>query len=292
LMIARVVALVIIFAVLLAIASSITTPPEVNELFTQEQVSRAASVLPIVSLIMALWLTYLAVRSRWHGWKLAVALSTIFYGVYTFLGWIELLAFPAVVGRMPAGMISGLLVSGLILIIPFSLLLVWILGKTRKDPAATEANDRLQMPTTEWIWKLAAAAIFYVIVYFTFGYYIAWRTPTLPEFYGGTDPGTFSGQLASVAREAPWLYPFQFLRGLIWAGIGCLLLRMHKGRALEAALATGLTFTIVMSAPLLFPNPFMPPAIARAHSIELASSNFVYGTLLSALMLWRPSRTN
>jgi hypothetical protein len=55
---------------------------------------------------------------------------------------------------MPEGMISGLLIVGLILTIPFSLLAVWILGKTRKDPIENEVNDRLQMPASEWIWKL------------------------------------------------------------------------------------------------------------------------------------------
>jgi hypothetical protein len=287
----RLIALVIIYIFLLTIASSLTTPPELAQRMTQEQMSRSVATLPVVSLIMTLMLVYLARRAHWYGWKLAGALFLIFYVLYTFLGWIELLAFPAVSSQMPESMLTwGVLSQGLIIGIPFSLLTVWILGKTRKEAIEEEVKDRLQMLTSEWIWKLVVAAIMYVIVYFTFGYYVAWRTPSLPEFYSGTDPGTFFGQLANVTRDTPWLYALQILRGLIWAGIGCIIIRMHKGNAWETILATGLTFTILMNASLLFPNPFFPAIILRAHTIELVSSNFLYGILLSILMLWEPNK--
>ena len=146
------------------------------------------------------------------------------------------------------------------------------------------------MSASEWILKLAAGAILYVIVYFTFGYYVAWRTPGLPEFYGGTDPGTFVGQLANVMRDTPWLPALQIFRGFIWTGIGCIIIRMHKGQIWETILATGLTFTVLMNASLLFPNPFMPPVVAHAHTIELVSSNLLYGILLAGLMLWNPTK--
>jgi hypothetical protein len=119
---------------------------------------------------------------------------------------------------------------------------------------------------------------------------LAITLPGLPEFYGGTDPGTFLGQLSNVARETPWLFAFQIFRGLIWTGIGCLIVGMHKGKAWETILATGLTFTVVMNASLLFPNPFLPPVVAHAHAVELVSSNFLYGVLLSALLIWNPNR--
>jgi hypothetical protein len=231
----------------------------------------------------------LALRSSWHGWKLAAALFVIPYALFTFLGQIELLAFPAVSSQLPEGMIRGSFIAGLMVTIPFSLLTVWVLGKTREDPKG-EVNEHLQMTSSEWAWKVAAGAILYVIVYFSFGYYVAWRTPGLPAFYGGTDPGTFLGQMANVMRDTPWLPVFQLFRGLIWVAIGCLILRMHKGGGWEAVLATGLAFTVLMNVALIFPIPFMPPFVARAHTIELVSSNFLYGILLSLLMLWEPRR--
>ena len=289
----RLIVLVIIYFVLFIISAQTNNPPELQHLFTAEQLNQSSAALPVVSLIMTLMLAYLVQRSRWHGWKLAGAIALIFYVLNTFLAWIELLAFPAVSNQMPKGfLIPGFLVEGLVLVIPFSLLTVWILGKAKKPSAGSEVNNRLQMPVSEWIWKLASAAVFYMVVYFIFGYFIAWRTPGLPAFYGGSDPGSFLGQLGNVTRDTPWLYALQFLRGLIWAGIGCLIIGMHKGRAWEVVLATGLSFTVLMNASLLFPNPFMPPLIAKAHAIELVSSNFVYGILLSLWMLWRPNQVS
>ena len=284
----RLLALVVIYVVLFTTESRLTTPAQLAQQFTPAQMQQAAAALPAVSLIMTLMLAYLALRSRWWGWKLAGALFAIFYVIYTFLSWIELLAFPAVSRQMPPGMLSGMLLGGLILGIPFSLLAVWILGKTRRDPAADQPNERLIMSAPEWLWRAVCAALLYDIVYFTFGYFVAWRTPGLPAFYGGTDPGTFLGQLANVARQTPWLYGVAFLRGLLWTAAGCLIIRMHRGAAWETVLATGLSFTVLMNASLLFPNPFFPPAVLHAHTIELVSSNFLYGLLLAAFLLWRP----
>ena len=283
----RVLALAVIYTILIMVGSGVTTPPEVAKMLTPEQAATSASLLPVISLTMTVMLCYLALRSRWHGWKLAGALFLIYYVLYSFLSWIEVLAFPAVGNRMPAGMLTSLLTSALIVGVPFSLLAVWILGKTRADPADANLPPRFEMPASEWAWKIAAAAVLYVMVYFTFGYYVAWRTPGLPEFYGGSDPGSYIGQLGNVMRDTPWLYPFQLFRGLIWAGTGILILAMHKGQRWEAALATGLSFTVLMNAAMMLPNPFFTPVVQQAHTIELVSSNFVYGVLVGLLMMWR-----
>jgi len=279
--------LTVIYAVLFMIGTSLTTPPELAEKMSPEAGIQAASMIPVVAIIMTVTISYLALRSRWHGLKLAAAIFVVFFGVYTFLAQIEPLAFPAVTEQMPPGTIPGFFLAGLMLTLPFSLLTVWILGKTKKDSLADESNTRLQMSTSEWMWKLSAAVILYEIVYFTFGYYVAWRTPGLPEFYGGTDPGTFFGQLANVVRDTPWLFLFQLFRALVWTGVGCVIIRMHKGGVFETSFAVGLAFSILMSATMLLPNPLMPPNVYRAHAIELVSSNFVFGILFTALLIGR-----
>ena len=286
----RVATLAIAFTVLFTIASSVTTSPDLTQSMTQEQIAQSTAVLPLVSLTMTLVLSYLALRSRWHGWRLAGALFLVLYGVYTFVNQIETIAFGAVSSQMPEGTVSGFFIAGLLLSVPFSLLAVWILRKTRKDAAADAPSDRLQMAALDWAWKLAAAVVLYEIMYFSFGYYVAWRTPGLPEFYGGTDPGTFLGQLGNVLRDTPWLPLLQVFRGLIWTGLACVIIRLHKGKAWEIALATGLTFSVLTTAPTLFPNPFMPPDVMRAHTIELLTSDFLFGILVTILLLWRPKR--
>ncbi len=282
----RILALTLVF-LLLWIAGSSTTPAAATQTLTPEQMAASTGALPIVSLIMTVLLAYLALRSRWHGWRLGLALFLIYFVLYSFLSWIEALVFPAVSGQMPAGMLNSMLLSGFIVGIPFALAAVWILRKTRPDPADAQAPARLHMPPGEWIWKLAAAVVLYELIYFAFGYYVAWRTPGLPEFYGGADPGSLFGQLGNVLRDTPWLPALQIFRGLVWAGIGCIIVAMHKGSMWETALANGLAFSLPMVVGLaFFPNPFMPPFVQRAHTIELLTSNLLWGVLLALLLMW------
>ena len=85
----RIALLVVIFAVLYGAAIALATPPGVGQLLSPEAQQRSARILPLVSFLMAAELIYLALRSRWHGWKLAWAISFVFYGIHTFMSQIE-----------------------------------------------------------------------------------------------------------------------------------------------------------------------------------------------------------
>ncbi len=84
-----VIVLAVIYAVLFIVGTSLTTPPELAEKMSPEAGIRAASMIPVVAIIMTVTISYFALRSRWHGLKLAVAIFVIFFGVYTFLAQIE-----------------------------------------------------------------------------------------------------------------------------------------------------------------------------------------------------------
>ena len=123
-----------------------------------------------------------------------------------------------------------------------------------------------------------------MILYFSFGYFIAWRNPAVREYYGGTDPGGLLAQMRSVVRDTPWLVPFQIFRGLCWAAIALPMVRMLKGDWRETALAIGVTFALLGNVQLLLPNPYMPEPVRMAHLLETASSNFLFGLLVGWLM--------
>jgi len=239
-----------------------------------------ALTLLLVSFLQSLVVSYLILRSRWSGWRLIGVVSVVFYAVTTFMPQIESAVF---LTRLPAGVLPRLFLMGILVDVPFSILAVLLLGKMRAAP--DNNGDRLRMSASEWSWKLASIAVAYVILYFTFGYYIAWRTPAVREYYGGTDPGNFFGQMQNVITSTPWLVGFQLFRGLCWAAIAVLIIRMVKGRRLEIALALGFTFAVVMNAPLLLPNPYMPEPVRMAHLVETASSNFILGLLIGWLLV-------
>jgi hypothetical protein len=64
---------------------------------------------------------------------------------------------------------------------------------------------------------------------------------------------------------------------------------MLKWKWPETALSIGLLFAVVMNAPLLLPNPYMPETVRMAHLAETASSNFIFGVFVGWLLTQRNS---
>jgi len=241
----------------------------------------AAFALIAACILETIVLSYLILRSRWAGWQLMLAILVVFYGVSTFMGQLESAVF---LTQLPAGMVPRLFLMGLLIDAPFSVLAVIILGKRNAELTDNQRGVQPGMPVNSWSWKLAVIALAYVILYFTFGYFIAWRNPAVREYYGGVDPGNFLAQMGTVARDRPWLIPFQILRAVFWVAIALTVIRMLKGEWRETALALGITFAVLMNAQLLLPNPYMPEPVRMAHLVETASSNFIFGILVGWLL--------
>lgn len=248
---------------------------------TSSDAGSAVITLLAVCCLNTLVLISVIVRSRWTGWRLIAAIFLVYFGVTTFMSQIESAVF---ITRLPPGILPRLFLMGALIAAPFSVLAVSILGKLRARTVDTENNQRLIMPASEWSWKLGVIAIAYVILYFTFGYYIAWRNPAVREYYNGTDPGSFFAQFGNVLRDTPWLVPFQVLRAMLWTLIALPVVRMMKGSRPETALAIALLFSVVMNSQLLLPNPYMPDAVRMAHLVETALSNFIFGFLIGWLL--------
>ena len=278
----KLIVLTIILFVCFAVAGRVLGQPSNAQ--TPERAGAAALSLVAVCFLQATVLSYLILRSRWSGWRLVVTMSVIFYGVATFMPQIESAVFPT---RLPPGMLPRLFLMGALIAAPFSLLAVLVLGKRKPAPAERQSSSRLIMPTSEWAWKLVVIALAYLVLYFTFGYFIAWRNPAVPEYYGGTDPGSFFAQMGTVVRDTPWLIPIQVVRAMLWVALALPVIRMLKGEWPETALAIGVLFAVVMNALLLLPNPYMPEPVRMAHLVETASSNFIFGVLIGWLLTKR-----
>ena len=252
----------------------------------------ASTGLLIIALVNVIVIAALILSSRWGGWKLAIALGLAYYGAVTVLPQIETAFF---LTRLPPGMLPRLFLAGAIIAAVFSPLAVLILGKRKsgrgKFGAKDEASDKNYLPLNmllgQWVGKLCLIVIIYVIIYFTFGYFIAWQSAAVRAYYGGRDPGSFLAQISSVMRETPWLIPLQVVRAILWAAIAVPVIRMMKGQWWEAGLAVALLFGVVATSLLLLPNPLMPQEVRMAHLLETATSNFLFGWLVVLVLCWR-----
>jgi hypothetical protein len=258
---------VVVSGALLAPAAQETAPADA---------SATLIALLVVSLLNAAVWTYVIRRSSWTGWKLVLAVFVVFYGANTLMPQIETAYF---VTRLPPGMLPRLFLAGLIIAAVFAPLAVLILGKRRPETHATP----VKILAGSWAGKLGLIVIAYLILYFTFGYFVAWRSPAVRAYYGGTDPQSFTTQIAGLIRSEPLLFLLQAVRALLWTAIAVPVIKMMKGAWWKSGLAVALLFAVVNSQ-LLIPNPLMPPEVRLAHLVETTTSNFIFGWLVVLIL--------
>lgn len=282
----RLAALTVLYFICFAAVSAALLPPP-PEQPDPAQAGATLAALLAVSFLNTAVLAYVILRSRWAGWKLILVIFFVLYGVVTVMPQIETAFF---VTRLPPGMLPRLFLAGAVIAALYSPLAVLLLGKRRPDRAGDESRPRLNMTAGEWAGKLSLIVIAYVVIYFTFGYFIAWKSAAVRAYYGGSDPGSLFAQMRAVVRETPWLLPLQAVRALLWAAIAVPVIRMTRGRWWEAGLAVALLFAVVMNSQLLLPNPLMPREVRMVHLLETASSNFLFGWLVVLVLRgWRRS---
>ena len=280
LLVLRLALLAVLYFILFAVLSALLIPRTPQELTPAEQ-ANVFLALVTVSFLNTGLLSYLILRSRLSGWKLMLSVFVFFFGTAIVMPQIETAVF---VTQLPPGMLSRIILSGLLLSLIFSVIAVVILGRY-KPQEAVEAIPRLRLVPVQWFMRLTVIGICYVVIYFAFGYFIAWQSPAVRAYYHGADPGSFIAQLGVVFRETRWLFPLQFLRGVLWALIALPVIRMLKSRQWETALAVALCFAICTSSQLLIPNPLMPYEVRMAHLLETSTSNFLFGLVVVAV-LW------
>jgi hypothetical protein len=266
-------------AMLIAYLLSTTVIGETGVVMTPAEQEQAGRGLLVVSLVSALLLSFLITRSPWRGLRLIGAVFIVQFGIETFMTQIETLYFNDAV-QMESAMLVSIVAAGALRAAIFAPLATLIFGKLRQS-AAPDAPEMSALPS-DWIKRFVLLAIFYVFVYFLFGYFVAWQWEETRLYYTGTTAikpfFTHFGDL--FLREDPWIIPFQLLRGGLWTALAILIVRMIVAKRWEAALAVALNFSLLMALPLaLFPNPYMPPIVARSHFVEVMTSMLLFGAV-------------
>jgi hypothetical protein len=163
------------------------------------------------TLLVSLVTAWIIQRSRWRGLKLIAALVFSFYGLMTFIIQIESIVYLR--AKMPPELIKDLFVMGAVVAFMFVPLAVLIMGKIRR-PEQPYAGRALSLKSQAV--RFGILAIVYVVLYYLFGYYVAWQNPELRLYYSGTtELKSLYQTMRSTLTGTPWMLPFQFERGLL-----------------------------------------------------------------------------
>jgi hypothetical protein len=166
---------------------------------------------------------------------------------------------------------------------------VWILGKGRANTEAI-GSEQLNMPIKEWIWKLGIIMVTYVVLYWCAGYFIAWQNPELRNFYGSPGPIVpFWQHTLHTLKTDPGLVAFQLFRALLWTLFALPAIAGSKLSRTKTALLVGVFLSIPQNVGHIMENPLLPLASVRlSHLIETASSTFVFGVIMTYILLYHP----
>ncbi len=248
-----------------------------NIVLTPEEMNRASQGFVMVSIIEALLLSFLIVRSPWRGLKLISAVILVHFGVETFMAQIETLYFNSAV-QMGAAELASIVAAGGMRASIFGPVAVLIFGKVMKSEQAGRQSVTLGpiVRSTGFV----ALVMLYVAVYFLAGYFIAWQWEETRLYYSGASTiKPFVEHFWDLfVQDDPFILFFQLFRGAIWTLLALTIVRMMKAKRWEVSIAVAFTFAVFLGLPLgLFPNPYMPPPVAKSHFIEIFSSMLLFG---------------
>jgi hypothetical protein len=219
------------------------------------------------NLVTAAALAWLAKRSRLAGLRLAGWLALLFFGIAMFNNMIEALFFHVFGARD----FARYLLQGALTAIPFSLVLVALMGRMRGVSSATTPVASTG-GAGSWAWRLVAADLLYLACYLGAGNLIY---PWVREFY---ESRNLPAQASIAAMQL-------LFRGPIFIALTLLILRMIDGDRWEKAVVAGAMLSLVGGvAPLLIPNPYLPDVVRWAHFFEVGISNFSYGAAIAWLL--------
>jgi hypothetical protein len=279
----RILAVCLLFAVCFAIGGALAGVARIAQEAPPVKATPAQLVLPFVTLCLCVGIvvSYLILRSSWHGFALVMAVFFAMYGISTVAAQGDSVFFLS--AKLPQGMLPALFLQGLIADALFAALAVLILGKWRVPSPADTWPAPAHLAASSLIWRIALLVVAFVFLYMFFGYYIAWQNPDLREYYGGSSFPSFYDSLKSNWGQRPFLYLLQAFRALLFIACVFPLIRMLRVSRWERTAAIAL-FLSAWTTILLFPNPLMPMSVARSHFWETLAFSLTFGTLLGWLL--------
>lgn len=231
--------------------------------FPAEGLLSVGAALAIVHALVVAVLVLIAMRSRVRGWSLALLLFVALFGIQTAMMQIETVAFNASVGMALAD-VGRLVIAAALHAAVVALLAAWLFPGGNEGAAPSPPGLG---------WRIAATTLAYVVCYFAAGHFIAWSDEAVRAYY---DHGAQIDRLMVLA--------LQMVRGFLWSLLALFLVLRLGGTAWSRVAAMAVTFAVLTSAPLIYPNSYMPAEVTSVHLIEVAISEAIWGALAALLL--------
>lgn len=234
-----------------------------------------------VCLLEAVAVAAMLAAATARGWRLVAGLAAAIFGVMTLQPQIEAVAFGVVAPSLAARIaIMGVVIAAIV-----SPVSVALFGRLGASSVTRDANTvRVSRTMRPWAVILIGGVV-YVALYMVFGYFIAWQSPDVRDYYGsGEMTRGFLSHLWALQLRVPWFGPLQLFRGCLWAALGILILSLVTGPWPRTGVVLGLFFALMMNAQLLLPNGLMPDTVRLVHFAETVPSNFLLGLAVAWLM--------
>ncbi|MBT8291675.1 MAG: hypothetical protein HKN52_09695 [Eudoraea sp.] len=241
----------------------------------------AGFIFFLVSALNAGIILKLIYKARYMGWKLAGLVFLVSFGIQYFMSQIETVWFNDSLG-LPGNGIAAIVLGGAFTLVAFIAIAIWITGKFKSEPDKRNNTPGLRFSVKK---ILLLSVVIWPLIYFAFGYFVAWQFEEVRLLYSGT---TQIDSLSEIMKGnfQSGLYLFQIFRGFLWVFIGILVLKIARGTRISKSILLGLLFTILGSSGLLLPNPIMPETVRMAHLLETSTSSFIWGFIIS-WTLWQ-----
>lgn len=253
-------------------------------------VEPAALALLFVTFVGASLLFELTCSARWRSWRLVGFIALLHFGIESLMSQTDTILFREGIG-ITLKTTYQIIANGALRAIIFAPLVVLVAGRFRAEsPPCTLEADEQSFSKKQLLLRWSLLPAVYIAVYLLFGYYVAWQSPVLREFYSDSraiDP--FVLHMQNLVTDRPLFIPAQYLRGVLWLGMAWLIVTLTSGGRWRKALRVGLLFGLLPTLPLLIPNPFMPETVRFFHLIETAPSMFLYGAFAGAALLYNRS---
>lgn len=246
---------------------------------TSQSSNNSITPLLIFCFLNTIILTVYIINSKMRGLKLIGTTFIIFWGIQYFMTQIETLYFDSAV-KMPLFDILQVVFMGTISIAISSLFAVLILGKFKKEHTPCDEKNNVKVQFAKLLPNITILSFCYVIIYFLFGYFVAWQFPDVRKYYtGSTVIVNFIQQMTNQFQSDPILPLFQLFRGILWSGLSLIIITSLNTKGWKTYIITGLLFSILITSLLMLPNAYMPAPVRLGHSLELFTSMFTFGIL-------------